>query len=279
MKSRIPTPDATAALLRQAIPSGPRLAIQLGTGFSGVARAVEIRREWRYRELPGFPQGAVPGHEGRLLVGTLAGTPVWVLCGRAHYYEGFSMAEVTFGVRTLAAAGVTMMLLTNAAGGIRRTFRPGDFMVLEDHLNGLGENPLRGPIPPGCPRFLDASALYDPRLRKLLRRAARVAGVRCHEGVYYAVPGPSFETPAEIRAFRRLGADAVGMSTVPEALTARQLGLQVAAVSAITNAAAGLGPPGATLSHEAVLAQAAGREDAAIRLITAFARQVPSLTD
>ncbi|MBN8246901.1 MAG: purine-nucleoside phosphorylase [Verrucomicrobia bacterium] len=274
MKARIPTPDATAALLRRTISSAPRLAIQLGTGFGGVAEAVEIRQQWSYRELPGFPVGSVPGHEGRLLMGALAGTPVWVLCGRAHFYEGFSMAEVTFAVRTLAAAGASTVLLTNAAGGIRKALRPGSFMVLSDHINGLGENPLRGPVPLGCPRFLDASAIYDPLLRRILRRAGRDAGVRCQEGVYLAVPGPSFETPAEIRAFRRFGADAVGMSTVPEALAARQRGLRVAALSAITNAAAGLGPPGAVLTHEEVLVQAAARGDAATRLVSGFARRL-----
>jgi len=275
MKARTPTPGSTAALLRRSLKSVPRLVIQLGTGFSGIARAVEVQREWTYRQLPGFPRGTVPGHEGRLLAGTLGGTPVWMLCGRAHYYEGFSMAEVTFALRTLAAAGASVALLTSAVGGIRKTLRPGSFMVLSDHINGMGENPLRGDAPPGCPRFLDATAIYDPALRRTLLRTARAAGIRCQEGVYLAVPGPSFETPAEIRAFRSLGADAVGMSTVPEALAARQLGLRVAAVSAITNRAAGLGAPGDSLSHEAVLAQAADREEAAIRWITAFARDLP----
>jgi len=275
MTVRTPTPESTARLLLRSLSSVPKLALQLGTGFGGIARAVEIHREWPYRRLPGFPRGTVPGHEGRLIVGRLGKTPVWMLCGRAHYYEGFSMAEVTFPVRTLAAAGVSTLLLTNAAGGIRRELRPGSFMVLSDHINGMGENPLRGPAPPGCPRFLDAHEIYDPELRKALRQAAREVRVRCSEGVYLAVPGPSFETPAEIRAFRRLGADAVGMSTVPEALAARQLGLRVAALSAITNAAAGLGPPGTALSHDAVLEQAAQREGVAVRLVSAFVRRVP----
>lgn len=274
MKSRIPSPASTGALLAKSLPVRPELAIQLGTGFGGVADAVTVLREWSYGELPGFPEGRVPGHAGRLILGHLGTTPVWVLCGRAHFYEGFPMEAVTFPVRTLASLGITKLLLTNAAGGIRQGFRTGDFMALSDHINLMGVNPLRGPVPPGQSRFVDCHDVYDPILRRTLKRAARVARVRCHEGVYLAVSGPSFDTPAEIRAFARLGADAVGMSTVPEALVARHLGLRVVAISAITNPAAGLGEPGTALSHEAVLEQAALRESAATRLVTAWVRGI-----
>ncbi len=223
-----------------------------------------------YRALPGFPAAGVAGHIGELLIGTLAKTPVLVLSGRSHFYEGHAMSLVTFAVRVLAAYGITDLLLTNAAGGVKRTLQPGDFMVLTDHINFMGANPLRGRGWPGLPRFVDLSSAYDAALRKLLQRASKGCGVRLHSGVYLAVSGPSYETPAEIRAFRRLGADAVGMSTVPEVIVARQCGLRVAALSCITNAAAGIGP--GVLSHAEVLQTAKAAGNRAARLITAFAR-------
>lgn len=269
------TPHATALRLRRQISLQPTCAIVLGTGFGGVANALSVEREWAYADLPGFPRGQVSGHDGRLLLGTLAGVPLLVLSGRAHFYEGFSLAEITFPIRVLAALGVQTLLLTNAAGGIRRTYCPGDFMILSDHINLIGSNPLRGMVEPGLQRFVDLTAVYDPALRRSLKRAARSARVRCHEGVYLAVSGPSFETPAEIRAFARWGADAVGMSTVPEAIVARQHGVRVAAVSAITNAAAGRDPSGRAISHQEVLDLASRRQESAARLITRFIRDLP----
>ena len=174
-----------------------------------------------------------------------------MLSGRAHFYEGHSMKAVTFAVRALAAYGIRDLILTNAAGGINRKFRAGDFMVLSDHINLMGDNPLRGPPVPDLPRFVDLTHAYDQRLRRLLGRAARECGVKLHSGVYLAVTGPSYETPAEIRAFARLGADAVGMSTVPETIVARQCGLNVAGISCITNLAAGRSKQ--VLSHAEVL--------------------------
>ncbi|MFO1460359.1 MAG: purine-nucleoside phosphorylase [Verrucomicrobiota bacterium] len=250
--------------------SSASVAILLGTGFSGVAESLCVDWESDYSKLLGFPTGGVAGHEGRLLLGRMEGVPVWVLSGRAHYYEGYPLSTVTFPIRVLAALGVTDLLLTNAAGGIRSTFRPGDFMVLSDHINFLGENPLRGALSPGLPRFVDLSRTYDPELRRHLIRAARSAGARCHEGVYIAVSGPSFETPAEIRAFASLGADAVGMSTVPESIVARQLGIRVAALSAITNVAAGRQGAAPTLSHEDVLEAAKARRGIAQKLVSNF---------
>lgn len=247
---RVPALD-TARVLMKANGMRPKLAIVLGSGFGSALERMEVAVEMPYAKLPGFPKATIQGHAGKLLLGTLGGTPVAVLSGRAHYYEGHSMAEVTFAVRALAEFGVCDLLLTNAAGGVNRRFRPGDFMRLTDHINFMGTNPLRGPCPPGLPRFLDLSNVYDNRLGILLDKAARNAQVRWHRGVYLALSGPTYETPAEIRAFAKLGADAVGMSTVPEAIAARHLGLRVAAVSCISNQAAGLSPH--ALSHEEVL--------------------------
>jgi len=204
-----------------------------------------------YSRLPGFPVAKVAGHAGELYIGRLGGTPAMILSGRSHFYEGHPMERVTFAVRALAAYGIRDLLLTNAAGGLNRVFRPGDLMILTDHINLMGDNPLRGANWPGRPRFLDMTCAYDLELSALLRRAGRKAGARMRSGVYLAVSGPTYETPAEIRAFARLGADAVGMSTVPETIVARQCGLRVAALSCITNLAAGRSPN--PLSHAEVL--------------------------
>ncbi len=272
-KTSLPAPAATASLIAQRCKLRPALGIVLGSGFGPVAEAVEAEREYAYRELPGFPVGSVHGHEGRLILGQWHGVPVAVLQGRAHFYEGFSMDEVTFATRVLVALGAGSLLVTNAAGGINPKFRPGDFMVLADHINFMGVNPLRGPEPSGCSRFVDLTRAYDPDLRTALKRAGKAAGARCHEGVYLAVSGPSFETPAEIRAFRKLGADAVGMSTVPEVIVARQCGLRVAGLSCITNAAAGLGGKGQTVTHHEVLELAKRRESVATKLVGEFVKR------
>lgn len=188
-----------------------------------------------------------------------------VLSGRAHFYEGHPMSLVTFAVRALAAYGIRDLLLTNAAGGLNRTFRPGDFMLLSDHINFMGTNPLRGAPVPGLPRFVDMTTTYDPGLGQVVRRAAGACRLQLRAGVYLAVCGPSYETPAEIRAFARLGADAVGMSTVPEAIVARQCGLRVAAISCITNLAAGRSRQ--ALSHAEVLETAERVKTVAAQLL------------
>jgi purine-nucleoside phosphorylase len=229
----------------------PTLAIVLGSGFHHVMSEVEVEKRISYRKLPGFPPAGVSGHAGELIFGRLGGTPVIVLSGRAHFYEGHSMDAVTFPVRALAAFGVRDLLLTNAAGGINEKFRAGDFMVLTDHINLMGVNPLRGAPASGLPRFVDLTDVYDADLRHLLLRAARACRLKLRSGVYLAVGGPTYETPAEVRAYARLGADAVGMSTVPEAIVARQCGLRVAGMSCITNLAAGIS--GGKLSHAEVL--------------------------
>lgn len=253
-----------------ASPLRPKLGLVLGSGFGHVAEAITVLAEVPFGRLPGFAEPSVPGHPGRVLMGRLGGTPVVAVCGRVHFYEGHPMSVVTFPVRVLAALGIRAVLLTNAAGGIARRLQPGDFMRVTDHINLMGVNPLCGPTLTRQSRFVDLSRAYDPSLNRLLAAAARRARVRLQSGVYLAVSGPSYETPAEIRAFARLGADAVGMSTVPEVIVARQCGLAVAAVCCITNLAAGRARQ--PLSHEEVLETARRAQARASRLLTEFAK-------
>jgi purine-nucleoside phosphorylase len=261
--------ERAAAVIRRGTGQPARLGVILGSGFQGVLSAMEITATIPYSVVPGFPRPSVPGHDGRVVCGRLGGVAVVVLAGRVHYYEGHAMEAVTFGVRVLARLGVETLLITNAAGGLDPRHRVGDFMMLADHINLMGVNPLRGvPVRDGS-GFVDLTRAYDPGLQTVLRRAARRAKVTLRQGVYLAVSGPSYETPAEIRAFRRLGADAVGMSTVPEVIVARQHGLRVAALSCITNLAAGIG--GEALDHAEVLATGARVSASATRLITHFA--------
>ena len=248
----------------------PTLAIVLGSGFGHAAEQLKIEVEVPYAKLEGFPKLGVGGHPGKVFLGSYDGVPAFVLSGRAHYYEGYSMAAVTFPVRVLAALGLRDLLLTNAAGGINRRFRAGDFMAITDHINFMGANPLRGTMLPGQERFIDMTQAYDERLGRLVRRAARTVGIKLHAGVYLAVSGPSYETPAEIRAFDRLGADAVGMSTVPEAIVARQCGIAVAGLSCITNLVAGRGNE--LLSHADVLASGGGFKRKTAALIEQFVK-------
>jgi purine-nucleoside phosphorylase len=270
MSKQQPDPKIAAARLRKLCRLRPTLALVLGSGFHHVLSELRVDAEIGYSKLPGFPPTGVSGHAGKLLIGTLGGTPIVVLSGRAHFYEGHPMTQVTFAVRALAAYGIRDLLLTNAAGGVNRSFRPGDFMVLRDHINLMGTNPLRGEPVPGLARFVDLTCAYDPGLRRLLERAGRTCGVRLGSGVYLAVCGPSYETPAEIRAFARLGADAVGMSTVPEVIVARQCGLNVAGVSCITNLAAGRSRR--ALSHAEVLETAERVKKVAAQLLKNFAK-------
>jgi purine-nucleoside phosphorylase len=251
-------------------PLRPTLGIILGSGFDSAIKGWDVAAGIRYESLPGFPPARVRGHAGRLLIGALDGTPVILLNGRSHYYEGHTMQAVTQGVRILFACGVRDLLLTNAAGGLNRTFRPGSLMLLTDHINLMGASPLRGPEMNGLTRFVDLNSAYDVALSGLLRKAARSCRLKLHPGVYLAVSGPNYETPAEVRAFARLGADAVGMSTVPEVIVARQLGMRVAAISCITNPAAGLGRR--PLSHAEVLDQAARSGADVARLLLRFGR-------
>ena len=245
----------------------PGLGMVLGSGYGAAAREMEVEVVLRYAELPGFVGGAVAGHAGELRLGRWGGVPVVVLAGRAHYYEGYTLDEVTFPIRVLASMGVRAVLLTNAAGGIRPEWKPGAWVLISDHLNWMGQNPLRGPG--GGERFVDLTTVYSPRLRELLRFAAKSEGLALQEGIYAAVSGPSYETPAEVRALSRLGADLVGMSTVPEAIVARQCGMEVAGLSCVTNPAAGLG---AVISHDEVLSMGKRVSGEAGRLLSAFVR-------
>ena len=261
--------QAAAARLKKVSTLRPTLAIVLGSGFHHVLGELRVTKKISYAETPGFPKPTVSGHAGELFFGHLGKTPVLVLSGRAHFYEGHAMERVTFATRTLAAFGITDLLLTNAAGGINKKFRAGDFMVLTDHINLMGANPLRGSTIKRLPRFVDLTEAYDKKLRELLFKAGKISKQKLQQGVYLAVSGPSYETPAEIRALATLGADAVGMSTVPEAIAARQLGLRVAAVSCITNLAAGISKE--KLSHTEVLETAERVKKSGAALIRNFA--------
>jgi xanthosine phosphorylase len=261
-----------AAAIRRLAPhhEAPRLALVLGSGLGGVADAVEDPIAIPYAELPGFPVGTVVGHAGRLVLGRLGGTPAAVFQGRAHLYEGIEPAALAVPTRTARALGAEMIVVTNAAGSLRAELGPGRLMAITDHINLTGANPLTGPNDEALgPRFVGLGAVYDAELRRQLHAAARAADVELGEGVYLAVAGPSFETPAEIRAFRTLGADAVGMSTVPEVIAAAHLGMRVAAVSAITNLAEGMGDE--PLSHEQTLASAQSAAADLQRVLLRFA--------
>ncbi|HUB06481.1 MAG TPA: purine-nucleoside phosphorylase [Myxococcales bacterium] len=233
---------AAAVALAASRVGRPRLALVLGSGLGDYAEHLSEATALPYGGLPHFPRSSVPGHAGHLWIGRIGAVPVVIMQGRVHLYEGYRPAEVVFGVRVMARMGVRAVCLTNAAGGIRADLAPGDLMRLTDHVNLSGQNPLVGPNDDRFgPRFPDLSAAYSPALAGALDRAAADAGVVLKSGVYCQLLGPSYETPAEIRAYRALGVDAVGMSTVPEVIAARHLGLDVAALSCITNRAAGLG--------------------------------------
>jgi purine-nucleoside phosphorylase len=219
----------------------PRVAVVLGSGLSGVADAVEDGIEIPYADIPHFVGSTVEGHAGTLIVGVCGGVDVVLMKGRFHFYEGYSMEEVTMPIRVFSLMGVRSLILTNAAGGTSPKLATGALMALTDHVNLIGENPLRGENDDRFgPRFPDMTSVYTPAYLEAAHAIAREIGIELFEGVYMAVRGPSYETPAEIRMMRKLGADAVGMSTVPEATVARHCGMQVLAISCITNVAAGL---------------------------------------
>lgn len=243
--------DAAAGMIRQRAPAPPEVAIILGSGM-GEALAPSGAVEIPYGEIPGFVRSGVEGHAGLLVLGTVGGRSVAVMRGRFHYYEGHDMARVVFPVRALRRAGAGVLLMTSAAGSLRREWPPGALVLIRDHINWMGANPLRGPNPEGLgPRFPDLTRAYDPELRRLVRAEARRLRLRIPEGVYVATGGPSYETPAEIRAARRLGADLVGMSVVPEVIAAVHAGMRVAAIACVSNYAAGIARR--PLSHEEVI--------------------------
>jgi purine-nucleoside phosphorylase len=247
-----------AEFLMDRIDSAPRMAIVLGSGLGALADELTDPLAIPYAHIPGFPASTAPGHAGRLVCGKLAGKSVIAMQGRFHFYEGHTMDKVVLPVRVFRAMGVQRLLLTNACGGANPGFKPGEFMIIRDHINLTGQNPCIGPNDDSVgQRFFDMSRTYSPALRTIARTAGRDLGMELHEGVYAWFTGPSFETPAEIRMARVLGADAVGMSTVPEAIAAAHCGLEVLGISCITNMAAGmLDQP---ITSEEVLAISAAR--------------------
>lgn len=251
----------------------PKAAVILGSGLGGYAGQMRIVCEIPYGEVPGMPVSTVEGHDGRFIFGYVGETPVAAMKGRVHYYEGYAIEEVVRPVRILGMLGAEKILLTNAAGGINLSFRPGDLMLITDQIASLVPNPLRGKnLEQLGPRFPDMSAVYDKGWREEIREAAAACGVPLREGVYLQTPGPSYETPAEIRMFRGWGADAVGMSTAVEAIAARHMGMKVAGISCITNMAAGiLEQP---LCHEEVQETAAKVEESFTRLVSAVLERV-----
>jgi purine-nucleoside phosphorylase len=240
-------------IIRARINVEPRIAVVLGSGLGGFADDFEDAVSIPYEDIPGFMRSTAQGHAGQLVVGKVDTVPLLAMKGRMHFYEGYSLEEVTFPMRTFNLLGIKTVILTNAAGGINVQLQQGALMVLSDHLNLMGANPLRGPNDERFgPRFPDMSTVYSPELQELVVEEARAIGVEVRRGIYGALTGPSYETPAEILMLRNLGADAVGMSTVPEAIVARHMGLEVLGISCITNMAAGLSD--APINHEEVMA-------------------------
>ncbi|MFQ5533381.1 MAG: purine-nucleoside phosphorylase [Sphingomonadales bacterium] len=251
----------------------PEVALVLGSGLNGIAEAMDIETAISNSDVPGFPQPSVQGHAGRMLIGRLDGAPVVCLQGRVHFYEGQGLDAMVVLVRTLKALGVKTLVLTNAAGSLNPEVGPGSLMALTDHINFAGVNPLIGPNDDEIgPRFPDMTGAYDSELRQTLFAAAADEGVHLNEGAYLMVSGPNFETPAEIGAFRVMGADAVGMSTVPECLVARHCGMRVAAVSTITNLAAGLS--GDPLTHDETMEVGARASEQLTRVLVGFLNRV-----
>jgi purine-nucleoside phosphorylase len=258
--------EAAAAAIRERLGKRrPRVAIVLGSGLGFVTQQIEDSVAIPYREIPGFPETTVIGHGGELVAGRLAGKEVLAQSGRFHLYEGHDPATTALPVRVFSALGVETLLLTNAAGGIRRTFSSGTVMLIADHINLTFRNPLTGPVLPGEERFPDMSEPYDASLRALAREVSRDRRIALDEGVYVQLLGPSYETPAEIRMLDRLGADAVGMSTVVEVIAARARGLRCLGFSVVTNLAAGISPK--KLDHAEVMETANRVRDQLARLV------------
>jgi purine-nucleoside phosphorylase len=271
---------AAADFIRSHHTATPRVGIVLGSGLGNFAAQVEDPTTLAYADIPHWPQSTVAGHAGKLVLGTIAGTPVAVMAGRVHAYEGYTMAEVTFPTRVLGLLGCRSILLTNAAGGINPAFAQGSLVAISDHINLTGTNAALGPNEPrfaitsgAGQRFFDMTTAYSPRLRALAQQHAAQLSIPLPEGVYLAVLGPSFETPAEIRAFRTLGADLVGMSTVHETIVARHMGVEVLGLSLVTNMAAGVS--GEPIDHEEVMEMGRRTEARFTSLLKALVPCIP----
>ena len=265
---------ATEAVRAKYAARTPAMALILGSGLGALAREIEHATTIPFAEIPGFPSATVVGHAGALIAGTLEGREVLALAGRFHMYEGHDARLAAFPVRVLHALGARTLFVSNAAGGVRRTLRPGDLMLIRDHINLMFRNPLIGPVENGEHRFPDMSDPYDAALRALALDAARVQGIGLDEGVYCGLLGPTYETPAEVRMLTVLGADAVGMSTVPEVLTARALGMRVLGVSCITNLACGLSY--SPITHAEVIETTTVAAEKFKRLVRAIIRTLPA---
>ena len=264
---------AAVQAIRDKTPLAPQIALVLGSGLGGFAAAVENPVTISYSEIPGWPRSTAVGHAGELVVGTVAGVPIAVMNGRVHLYEGYTPQQVVFGVRVLGKLGVKTLMLTNAAGGLNPAYAQGSLVLLSDHINMMGENPCIGPNDDAIgPRFFDMSDAYSAELRARARATAQALGIRLPEGVYLALKGPNFETPAEIRFFGRIGADLVGMSTVPEVLAATHMGMRCLAISCVTNLAAGISAE--KLSHQEVLDTGKKVRDTFVRLVQAIIPEI-----
>lgn len=276
MKNLFECATEAADYIRKRISLPPQIAIILGSGLGAVAEGVLDAVVTPYAELPHFPCSTVEGHSGKLVTGTLADVPVAVMQGRVHGYEGYDPEEVTFPMRVLGRLGIKTAIVTNAAGGIRLGMHQGELVLLSDHINFLGRNPVSGPNDSRFGlRFFDMTEAYSKRLRALAHEAAEKEGFSLSEGVYLAVSGPSYETPAEIRAFRTLGADLVGMSTVPEVIVARHMEIEVLGISCVTNLAAGvLDKP---LDHKEVMETGLRAQDRLSRLLTRLVPRIQNL--
>jgi purine-nucleoside phosphorylase len=257
----------TVSYLREQFAQPPRAILILGSGLGGIAEEIEDAVRISYAEIPGFPRSTVAGHAGALVAGRWAGVEVVAMAGRFHLYEGWSPRQVALPIRALSSLGPRVMLVTNAAGGLRPGMQPGDLMLIADHLNLMWQNPLIGAVEEGEERFPDMSDPYDSAFRRIAEEVALQLRIPVEQGVYAALAGPSYETPAEIRMLARLGADAVGMSTVPETIVARARGVRVLGISCITNLAAGLS--GAPLSHHEVMEVGNQVRDRLARLVAA----------
>jgi len=245
--------EHAARVIRSRTSETPRVAVVLGSGLGGFADDFEDAVGIPYEDIPGFSRSTAQGHAGKLVVGKIDQVPLLAMQGRVHFYEGYTLEQVTFPIRTFKLLGIKTLILTNAAGGINVQLSQGALMVLSDHLNLMGDNPLRGPNDDRFgPRFPDLTSAYSPELQEIVIEEARALSVEVRRGIYAALAGPSYETPAEIHLLRNLGADAVGMSTVPEVIVARQMGIEVLGISCITNMAAGISDE--PISHEDVMA-------------------------
>ena len=260
---------AAAEYLRRATEMKPRVGVILGSGLGAFADELAGSCSIPYEQIPGWPASTAVGHAGRLVIGKLGDTELAVMSGRAHLYEGLPMEKVVFGVRALGRFGVRMLVFTNAAGGINPAYRQGALVLISDHINLMGQNPLAGPNEDALgPRFPDMSEAYPARLRRLAKEVAAGLAIELREGVYAGLLGPSYETPAEIRYLRTIGADLVGMSTVPEVIAANHMGISCLALSCVTNMAAGILPK--KISHEEVLETGAAVRDTLVRFLKAI---------